>query len=66
MLSNSVVCADPVAVASDLAITFSMYFFQFLSMNLPSTTLKSLFYKVIYINMELVCYINVAIIEILL
>lgn len=35
-------------------------------MNLPSTTLESLFYKVIYINMELVCYINVAIIEILL
>lgn len=28
MLSNSVGCAGPVAVASDLAITFSMYFFS--------------------------------------
>lgn len=27
MLSNSVVYAGPVAVASNLAITFSMYFF---------------------------------------
>lgn len=42
MLNNSVVCAGPVAMASKLAIDFYCVFFQFLYMNLPSATLKSL------------------------